>query len=205
LLANLGAESALNRGQSDERIPPMKRLLIAGATLTLLAVPATATAEPTGEDRSNAAQECRDLRGGTDATREAFRVQFGTNPNGRNAFGKCVSRRSQSEERQRESARTNAAQDCRAERSVDRDAFAKEHGTNANKRNAFGKCVSEQARENKAEADERDAERIATRKAAARDCAAERSVDRDAFAKEHGTNANKRNAFGKCVSEGARS
>lgn len=124
----------------------MKRLLIAGAALTLLAVPATATAKPTGEDRSNAAQECRDLRGGTDATREAFRVQFGTNANRRNAFGKCVSQRSRSEERQGERARENAAQSCKTERSADREAFGAKYGTNPNKRNAFGKCVSAGAR-----------------------------------------------------------
>lgn len=183
----------------------MKRLLIAGATLTLLAVPATATAKPSGEDRSNAAQECRAERGDSDATREAFRQRYGTNTNKRNAFGKCVSQRSRSEERQRERARDNAAQTCKAERSADRDGFAEKYGTNANKRNAFGKCVSQQARKDEDEADERDAQRIAVRKTAARDCAAERREDGDAFAEKYGTNANKRNAFGKCVSRGARS
>jgi hypothetical protein len=183
----------------------MKRLLIAGATLTLLAVPTSATAKPTGEDRSNAAQECRELRGDGAATREAFRVQFGTNANGRNAFGKCVSKRARSEELQGERARENAAQDCKTERSEDPAAFADKYGTNPSNRNAFGKCVSQQARENEEEMDASDAERIAARKAAAHDCAAERRDDRDAFAEKYGTNRNKRNAFGKCVSAGARS
>ncbi|MGI9019113.1 MAG: hypothetical protein ACR2G3_00180 [Solirubrobacterales bacterium] len=36
----------------------------------------------------------------------------------------------------------NAAKACRAERDADADAFRETYGTNANKRNAFGKCVS---------------------------------------------------------------
>ena len=36
----------------------------------------------------------------------------------------------------------NAAQECRAEREEDAEAFQETYGTNANKRNAFGKCVS---------------------------------------------------------------
>jgi hypothetical protein len=36
----------------------------------------------------------------------------------------------------------DAAQECRAERGDDPEAFQETYGTNANKRNAFGKCVS---------------------------------------------------------------
>lgn len=37
----------------------------------------------------------------------------------------------------------NAAQECRAERTaLGVDAFREKYGTNKNKRNAFGKCVS---------------------------------------------------------------
>ena len=184
----------------------MKRLLIAAAALTLLAAPATATAKPTGEDRDNAARECRDLRGSEPATRAAFRAQFGTNSNKRNAFGKCVSRRSRSEERQRERLSENAAKSCKAQREeLGHEAFGEKYGTNSNKRNAFGKCVSEQREEAKDEADERDAERIAVVKEAARDCRSERSeLGAEAFREQYGTNRNKRNAFGKCVSRGAR-
>jgi hypothetical protein len=41
----------------------------------------------------------------------------------------------------------NAAQECRAEREADAAAFAETYGTNANDRNAFGKCVSTKVRE----------------------------------------------------------
>ena len=45
--------------------------------------------------------------------------------------------------------RVNAAQECRAERGdsdVTREAFKDKYGTNKNKRNAFGKCVSQTAK-----------------------------------------------------------
>ena len=44
---------------------------------------------------------------------------------------------------ERKEARTNAARECRAEREeMGVEAFREQYGTNANKRNAFGKCVS---------------------------------------------------------------
>jgi hypothetical protein len=45
--------------------------------------------------------------------------------------------------------RTNAARECRSERgttAATREAFRAKYGTNRNKRNAFGKCVSKLAR-----------------------------------------------------------
>lgn len=172
----------------------------------MLALPAGAGAHPSSADRTNAAEECRAERGSTDATREAFRTYYGTNKNGRNAFGKCVSRHSKSEERQRKSAKSNAAKECKAEREeLGREAFAVEYGTNKNGKNAYGKCVSGKAKKKKAEADERDAKKSEERRNAAKECAAEREeMGRAAFNAEHGTNANKRNAFGKCVSKKAR-
>jgi hypothetical protein len=45
-------------------------------------------------------------------------------------------------------AKPNAAQQCRAERAeLGVDAFREEYGTNKNKRNAFGKCVSRKRHE----------------------------------------------------------
>ena len=182
----------------------MKRLFVACAAMALLA-PATATAKPTQTDKTNAARECKTERGTTAATREAFRVKYGTNANGKNAFGKCVSGRARSEEAQREAARSNAAKECKAERAADPAAFAAKYGTNANDKNAYGKCVSQKAKAKKQAADARDAAKITARKNAAKECATERaSIGRQAFADKYGTNANKRNAFGKCVSKLAR-
>jgi hypothetical protein len=92
-----------------------------------------------------------------------------------------------------------ASQLCRAERgSTDatRAAFATKYGTNKNKKNAFGKCVSQKA---KATVEAGDAAEVAAAKA----CSTERgttAASRAAFADKYGTNKNKRNAFGKCVS-----
>ena len=180
----------------------MMRFIAATAALAAFVVPATASAKPDQGDRKNAAQECRFERGGTAATREAFRMKYGTNRNKRNAFGKCVSRRANDEERERKNASKNAAQQCKDERAANPQAFATKYGTNANYNNAFGKCVSGKAKENKDKADQEDAENAKKRKDAAKKCKAERNnLGRSAFAQKHGTNKSKRNAFGKCVSK----
>ena len=185
----------------------MKRLLTAGLLAALLAVPASASAKPTTTDRTNAAKECRAERGSTAATREAFRVKYGTNASKSNAFGKCVSRRARDEAAERAAAKTNAAKECKAERAADPAAFSAKYGTSGNGNgngNAYGKCVSGKAKAKEAAADARDAERIAARKSAAKECATERAADRAAFREKYGTNANKSNAFGKCVSATAK-
>ena len=92
----------------------------------------------------------------------------------------------------------NAAKECKAERgttSATREAFAERYGTNANKSNAFGKCVSAKTREE-------HAERHKAKSNASRQCRAERDeIGRQAFAEKYGTNRNNRNAFGKCVKQ----
>ena len=92
-----------------------------------------------------------------------------------------------------QSAEQNAAKACKAERTqMGVDAFKTKYGTNANKANAFGKCVS--AKVKKAEEQE-------ARENAAKKCKAERTlIGVEAFKTKYGTNANKANAFGKCVS-----
>ena len=92
--------------------------------------------------------------------------------------------------------RTNAAQECRAERgssAATREAFSLKYGTNKNRKNAFGKCVS------RASVDE-EQENEAAKTNASKECKAERSADALAFAMKYGTNKNGKNAFGKCVS-----
>lgn len=177
----------------------MKKItLVAGLALALV-LPTVAGARPNPDnaDRRAAKAECRDLRGGSEATREAFLTRF------RN-FGACVRRKSVEEAREERNARINAAKECKAEREADPVAFA-EYGTNPNGRNAFGKCVSEKARENEAEEDEQDQEDATAWKNAAKECAAEREADASGFATQYGTeNADYKNAFGKCVSQKAR-
>jgi hypothetical protein len=184
----------------------MSRSIAAIATLTLLAVPAGAVANPSPDDRSNAAQECRAERGDSAATREAFRAKYGTNKNKSNAFGKCVSRRAHDEEQEAASAHANASKQCKAEaEQIGADAFAAKYGSGKKGRNAHGKCVSAKAKELEAAADAEDREEIAERKDAAKGCVAEREeIGAEAFAEKHGTNENKSNAFGKCVSKTAK-
>jgi hypothetical protein len=160
------------------------RLIIILGAIALLAAPA-ATAKPSNADKREAQKECRAERGTTDATREAFKAKY------RN-FGDCVSQKAREAKAERKQAKSNAARECRDE---------------GLRGKAFGKCVSEKAKAKRAEQDAEDAEEAADRKNAAKECDAERgetAESRKAFEEKYGTNANKRNAFGKCVSQKAR-
>ena len=105
-----------------------------------------------------------------------------------------------------QSAEKNAAKACKAERGTTAqsiEAFKQKYGTNANKANAFGKCVSGKAKAKKEAAAEDAAEERAEENAAKK-CKAERGTtvqSVEAFKQKYGTNANKANAFGKCVSK----
>ena len=176
----------------------MKKTTVAIALIVGLFVPAGATAKSDDADRRAAKAECKTERGKSSATREAFTARY-------SSMSRCVSRTAAEEATEETKARKNAAHECKEERALDRDAFAEKYGTNANKKNAYGKCVSSKAKAEEEEMDEADAEEASKRKHAARECAAERDeIGRDAFAEEYGTNANKKNAFGKCVSRTAR-
>jgi hypothetical protein len=75
----------------------------------------------------------------------------------------------------------SAAKECRTEQGTTdatRQAFAEKYGSNANDRDAFGKCVSSRARQ-------KEAERHAARRAARHACAS----------RKHG----KGHAYGRCV------
>ena len=78
----------------------------------------------------------------------AFAAKYGSNKSKTNAFGKCVSQTRSELSAETADEIENAAKQCKAERKADPSAFASKYGTNANKRNAFGKCVSKTVREN---------------------------------------------------------
>ena len=160
----------------------------------MLALPAAATAKPTDNDKRAAKQQCKAERGKSSATREAFKSKYGN-------FGRCVRRQAADEESETEAAHKNAAKECKAEKTADPAAFAQTYGTNANKTNAYGKCVSSKAKAEKREMDAEDEADAEDFKNAAHTCAAERGqMGRLAFAGKYGTNADESNAFGKCVS-----
>lgn len=90
------------------------------------------------------------------------------------------------------------AQQCKQERTaIGAQAFKDLHGTNANKSNAFGKCVSK-----KTKSTESAAKTAKTN--AAKDCKAEEALDPAAFKTKYGTGKTKNNAYGKCVSTKAK-
>ena len=93
----------------------------------------------------------------------------------------------------------NAAKFCKALRdAAGKDNFRSMFGTNKDKSNAYGKCVSQHAKQNKQKLDQQETQSATN---AAKDCRAEKNQDPAAFKQKYGTNKNKSNAFGKCVSQ----
>jgi hypothetical protein len=173
----------------------MKTMTVAMALIAALALPASAAAQPSDADQQAAHKQCKSERGKTRATREAFKAKY-------RSMSRCVRQNAVEEETERKQARTNAAKQCKVERDdLGPQAFADKYGDNKNKKNAYGKCVSMKAQENKVDMDADDEEDATEFRNAAKKCAAERrTMGDEAFATKYGTNRNKRNAFGKCVS-----
>ena len=165
----------------------MKRLFLLAA-LFVIAVP-TAFAAPPGSEQSNS-QQCKDQRQAMGMA--DFRALYAPNGSPKAAMDACLARQTQAASTDAK----NAAKACKAERtSMGVEAFNAKYGTNPNKKNAFGKCVSSQAKELD------DGHEEATLNAAKK-CKAERvTLGVPAFNAKYGTNANKKNAFGKCVSK----
>jgi hypothetical protein len=181
----------------------MKIAKLSIATLGALAfaVPAVAeeTTTTTAPSTPTAQAQCRTERDAMGKT--VFAQTYGTNKNKANAFGKCVSKRNAATEKAAEEAHTNASKECTAEETADPAAFTAKYGTGKKGSNAHGKCVSGKA---KAETTETVDEQVDADVSAAKTCKAERKADPAAFKAKYGTNKNKSNAFGKCVSAGAK-
>jgi hypothetical protein len=183
----------------------MTRVLIALVFLAGFAVPVSAGAKPDHADEHAAEQQCAFERGGSKATHEAFRARYGSRK-------RCIHKKTAEEHAENEAAKENAAKQCKAERKDPQ--FAERHqgktfedfyGTTDNLKDAYGKCVSSKAKAHKDDMDAKDEEKADDRKNAAKKCAAERGeMGREAFAAEYGSNRNRQNAFGKCVSKRAR-
>jgi hypothetical protein len=172
----------------------MRRILIiTAAVLALAGAAAVSAATP----KQTAEQMCSSLRSSLGST--TFGQTYGTNASRSNAFGQCLAKL----EPLALQDLTTANQQCRAEQndtnfpaSHNGKTFAQFYGT-GNLKNAFGRCVSM-----KAKAQEQGQEQAIVN--AARQCKAERSANPAAFKNKYGTNANKSNAFGKCVSAKAK-
>lgn len=116
---------------------------------------------------------------------KTFAQFYGTGKDGKNAFGRCVSASVKASEAAENQATPNPAQTCRAARTaMGSAAFGQLYGTNANKSNAFGKCVSKTAQA-----------QTTNEVNAAAQCRADATV----------MNSTEPNAFGKCVSSKSQS
>jgi hypothetical protein len=153
-----------------------------GLTLSLvaaLALPGTAFAHHgKGQHNGNkpAGKFCKELR--TDLGAGPFQEAFGGK---RNAFGKCVSTHARGLDR----VRAFAKRQCKRQLGED------------STRRDLRRCVTKKVKQ----AAEAEHDQIV---AAVADCRAARATDPEGFAAKYGTNHNKRNAFGKCVSSLAR-
>jgi hypothetical protein len=183
----------------------MKKITLVAGLALILVLPAVSVATPSPDraDKRAAKTECSMFRGHSGITREAFLTKY-------DSFKACVQARARDEAKEEQNAHSNAARDCREERGTtpeERAAFNELYGKNENDRNAFGKCVSTKAKAKEHAADVKDEEQATEFKNAAKACDDERGdtdASREAFKELYGTNANKSNAFGKCVSKKAK-
>ena len=166
----------------------MKRAWIVCVALAALAMPAASPAAVSQTDYKNAAKFCKALR--TEMGLTTFKQTFGTNKSKSNAYGKCVSKHAST----MDEVHSDAVQQCKTERQADPVAFTAKYGTNTNGKNALGKCISQAQTELSADLQ-------SAIQNAAKQCKTERKADKAAFAVKYGTNKNRRNAFGKCVSK----
>jgi hypothetical protein len=99
------------------------------------------TTDEVKAELESAAQDCRAER---EADPAGFEDTYGTDESqGRNAFGKCVSSKAREDSQEDVEEFDNAAQECKAERAEDPDAFKETYGSEQSKgKNALGKCVS---------------------------------------------------------------
>lgn len=172
----------------------LKSIMVAIAAAAVL--PVAAMADPAApSDKANGARTCQALKTSLGAT--TFNATYGTNADKSNAMGKCVSAWTRAEHQNGHEAVTA----CKAEQADAGFAaahggktFAEFYGVGKQNANALQRCV--QSKRQSASAEDRKATVNA-----ARQCKAERKADGAAFKAKYGTNADKSNAFGKCVSK----
>jgi hypothetical protein len=112
----------------------MTRMLVVCASVGMLLVPTALAADPTPADFKNAAKYCKAVRESKGV--EAFQSLYGTNPNKKNAFGKCVSKTANAKAEKREDAEEQSAATaaCKKEKADNAAKFAQDYKN-------FGQCV----------------------------------------------------------------
>jgi len=120
----------------------MKRLFTAATIAVSLALVgvggAQATDKPDKPDKL--AKACHDLK---KADKAAFKETYGP----KKAMRDCKKGEKPVADETTPGEFKNAAKACREERDADAEAFEENYGTNGNKRNAFGKCVSQKVKD----------------------------------------------------------
>ena len=169
-----------------------------------LALSATAFADDSAPSPDPHARRRPPSSAGPSAPRWAsqlFRMTYGTNKTKRNAFGKCVSKRTHATTEAAKEASRTASRTAPPRRPPIRLLSRAKYGTGKHGANAHGKCVSQKA---KSETAKTVKDEVKADVSAAKACKTERKADPAAFRAKYGTNKNKRNAFGKCVSKTAK-
>ena len=173
----------------------MRRAWIVVVAVAALALPSTAFAH--GGDRSesshkNRSQACKSLRAQMGA--QLFRHVYGSNPNKRNAHGRCVSKQRRAIRR----LTAEAVSDCRAQREATQSRGSEtERGDDRRaakraERRAFRRCVRARVRALLVEW-------RASFRAAARTCLAELKLDPVAFRLKYSNGGQLRHPFFRCV------
>jgi hypothetical protein len=132
---------------------------------------------------------------------KTFAQYYGSGKSGKDAFAKCVSTVAKANRQAEQQGRMNPARTCRALRTqLTASVFDQTYGKNAHDRNAFGKCVSTTARA-----------QVHNEVKASSTCKTDQSDPNFAgthggktFEQTYGTNADRSNAFGMCVSSTAK-
>ena len=176
----------------------MKKLMTGVCTASLaLAVAGTATAAdpPSRADFKDAAHYCKALRtssGSPEAFAEAVKAMTTAKKvTVKNAYGKCVSSQAKANAKDDQQALSTAKSDCKAEQAQTDEEFSGAHGgktfaqfygTNKNGKNAYGKCVSQHARAERAQNDQENQDELS----AAKSCKAEKAQSDADFSGAHG-------------------
>ena len=120
----------------------MKKILCTAGVLSMLALPGAAFAQDeTPSPKQTAQAACKAER--SEVGKAQYRLTYGTaNKNRTNAQRNCVRQRTGEVEATTAEAKTT----CKEEQAADKAAFNEKYGTNKNKKNAMGKCVSATAK-----------------------------------------------------------
>lgn len=115
----------------------MRRLFLVVVLIAAVVVTSALAADPTPGDFKNAAKYCKALRESKGV--EAFAELYGTNPNKKNAYGKCVSKAAKSKAKAREDEQDSEApnavvQACKKQEADDPAAFAQKYKN-------LGQCI----------------------------------------------------------------